>query len=426
MMNRIILIGNGFDLAHGLPTSYSDFIKFYWYSWADFQMENEVPPEYSDGLVSIKRGSKGLCNSLRKPRIDTLDDFVHLLKKDPESNLSFTCALFQMINKLHEESGWVDIENEYYSVLKTTLPFWEGPDKPYSNPGDLNTDLNRIKENLVAFLQGVQDKLIRNEIIKPSIDKIIYEPFCPEDISVQGQETFIRFLKDRWEDAQSGNESARKQVAHNYGIDYFYFRSEIETYKKDYTDLTDHIDRIMRNEADIARYFRLPDQILLLNFNYTKTADLYIPQSSEFTVNHIHGELNNKKNPIIFGYGDEMDEHYKKIANLNDNGFLTNIKSIRYLETDNYRKLLRFIDSAPYQIYIMGHSCGNSDRTLLNTLFEHRNCLSIKPYYHKKADGTDNYIDIIQNISRDFNDMTLMRDRVVNKGYCRPLVEPAP
>lgn len=37
--------------------------------------------------------------------------------------------------------------------------------------------------------------------------------------------------------------------------------------------------------------------------------------------------------------------------------------------------------------------------------------------------GTDNYIDIIQNISRDFNDMTLMRDRVVNKGYCRPLKE---
>ena len=29
MMNRIILIGNGFDLAHGLPTSYADFIRGY-------------------------------------------------------------------------------------------------------------------------------------------------------------------------------------------------------------------------------------------------------------------------------------------------------------------------------------------------------------------------------------------------------------
>ena len=27
-MNRIILIGNGFDLAHGLKTSYQDFLKW--------------------------------------------------------------------------------------------------------------------------------------------------------------------------------------------------------------------------------------------------------------------------------------------------------------------------------------------------------------------------------------------------------------
>lgn len=66
----------------------------------------------------------------------------------------------------------------------------------------------------------------------------------------------------------------------------------------------------------------------------------------------------------------------------------------------------------------MGHSCGNSDRTLLNTLFEHKNCVSIKPYYYQKEDGSDNYLDIIQNVSRSFTDMKLMRDRVVNKTFC--------
>ena len=29
-MNRIVLIGNGFDLAHGLKTRYEDFINWYW------------------------------------------------------------------------------------------------------------------------------------------------------------------------------------------------------------------------------------------------------------------------------------------------------------------------------------------------------------------------------------------------------------
>ena len=34
-MNRLVLIGNGFDLAHGLKTSYKDFICWYWYKWGE-------------------------------------------------------------------------------------------------------------------------------------------------------------------------------------------------------------------------------------------------------------------------------------------------------------------------------------------------------------------------------------------------------
>ena len=122
----------------------------------------------------------------------------------------------------------------------------------------------------------------------------------------------------------------------------------------------------------------------------------------------------------FFGYGDELDENYKNISNLNDNEYLKNFKSIKYLESDRYRKALQFMDVAPYQVYIMGHSCGNSDRTFLNTLFEHKNCVSIKPYYYQRKDGTDDYLKIVQNVSRNFTDMKLMRDRVVNKTFCEP------
>ena len=83
--------------------------------------------------------------------------------------------------------------------------------------------------------------------------------------------------------------------------------------------------------------------------------------------------------------------------------------------------MLDFIESDLFQVCIMGHSCGNSDRTLLNTLFEHRNCISIKPYFYESNDGTDNYLELAQNISRNFKDMKLMRDRVVNKTYCDKL-----
>ena len=163
---------------------------------------------------------------------------------------------------------------------------------------------------------------------------------------------------------------------------------------------------------------------MLLNFNYTKTAELYCPNDKEiFSINHIHGKVENSKS-VIFGYGDEIDEKYKELEKKNDDLCLSNIKSIKYLEADNYRKVRSFIESEPYQIIIMGHSCGNSDRTLLNTLFEHPNCVSVKPYYYIDKKGKDNYLKLVMNISRNFNDKKLMRDRVVSKVYCKPMSKP--
>ena len=52
-MNRLVLIGNGFDLAHGLKTSYADF--FYWY-WKDkvSRFYDEYSNVSKDVLCSLK------------------------------------------------------------------------------------------------------------------------------------------------------------------------------------------------------------------------------------------------------------------------------------------------------------------------------------------------------------------------------------
>ena len=175
--------------------------------------------------------------------------------------------------------------------------------------------------------------------------------------------------------------------------------------------------------GDYPLLLRLPNNIMFLNFNYTDTSSLYFKKGI-VTIDYIHGHLE-KPESIIFGYGDELDDKFKELKAHKNNACLSHVKSIRYLEAPNYRQMLSFIESEPFQVLIMGHSCGNSDRTLLNTIFEHPNCVSIKPYYYvtDKEKGTDNYIELVQHISRNFNDMKLMRDRVVNKTQCEPLVE---
>ncbi|AOW11226.1 hypothetical protein EM308_02935 [Flavobacterium gilvum] len=172
-----------------------------------------------------------------------------------------------------------------------------------------------------------------------------------------------------------------------------------------------------------------------MNFNYTKTIDRYLNyakadrQDRFFGIVEniqIHGRLNDNNNKINFGFGDEMDDDYKIIENLDDNEYLRNFKSFQYSQNSNYKYLLDFIDSEKFQVYIMGHSCGLSDRTLLNTIFEHNNCRSIKVFYHETKDENgkvirDNYTEIIQNISRHFNKKALMREKIVNKTLCKEL-----
>lgn len=390
-MNRIIIIGNGFDLAHGLPTSYKNFINWYMDEWVQ-KLRSCHQRRESDELCEYRSMIGDWYNILfenyniitKQPDGKSL---ISLIKRN--ANFQYNQSRFlEAITKCIEKNNWVDIEKEYYNLL--SKDFGSSDNESIEQ---LNRELECLKNNLIAYLNEVEKGLINEYIIDNNIKEKIFEPINPRDISIEAKEKFEFFKNNRL-----AHDSHYKSLLNKYN-----------TYK-----LLKDIDQ--RNSKELY----LPDSILLLNFNYTKTADLYLPNEDIFKVNHIHGMLSNPES-IIFGYGDELDENYKKLLKDNNNEYLKNIKSINYLNYTNYREMLSYIESAPYQIYIMGHSCGLSDKTLLNTLFEHENCVSIKPFYYINAEGRDNYTDIVQNISRNFTDMKLMRDRVVNKTFCEAL-----
>lgn len=165
----------------------------------------------------------------------------------------------------------------------------------------------------------------------------------------------------------------------------------------------------------------------ILNFNYTNTIENYFDFSqSNIELVNIHGEVGSTEHPINLGFGDEVDEFYKQIENLLGNEYLRFVKSFYYLNNSHYKRFLDFIEKGDFQCQIMGHSCGLSDRTLLKTIFEHKKCRSIKPYYHiyetkNEWNESDNYLEIIKNVSRHFDDKKIMREKVVNKELCQPL-----
>ena len=381
-MNRLVIIGNGFDMAHGLKTSYKDFINWYWDRRVDAFMGN-ITKVSEDCLckLTIKDNPNLSCwnvfafdnsnfKDIRGNRTCSGYEVITELQKYPDTFSVDTTPFFGTIIQSIETKGWVDIENDYYQLLKKCT---ETTDCGYTVK-ELNEQLAYLQKKLVEYLSTIDVP----ETIG-MINSAIRENICIEDLSIEG-----------------------KALAKTMGV------IEYDT-----------------NSFDENRYMderfsgMPPERTMLLCFNYTGTVKEY-EQYGGLILNYIHGELEHPEH-IIFGYGDELDRHYQDILDRNDNELLKNVKSVKYLETRHYHDMLEFLMSAPFQVLIMGHSCGNSDRTLLNTVFEHENCVSIKPFYHKWNDGSDNYLELVQNISRNFTNMRLFRDRVVNKEQCKTM-----
>lgn len=378
-MNRLVIIGNGFDMAHGLKTSYMDFINWYWERRLN-AMLTEHASISEDCLCKLEIKNTKDCASwsnffffhsfwdlMTREWKYPPTEIISTIKENTDDFSVTNSKFFETILQSIETRGWVDIENDYYQLLKKCA---ESTDCGYTVK-ELNDQLAYLQERLVEYLGSIG----ANEYKKKLHDAMI-EFFDPADFSTEG----------------------RKKAMENIGLDIKSFEEVEYNYEE-------------RNKL-------IPGRIMLLSFNYTATGKMYGNFNLEF--NYIHGDLEHPKN-IIFGYGDELDKDYQDILDKQGNELLKNVKSVKYLETKNYHKMLDFLMAAPFQVLIMGHSCGNSDRTLLNTVFEHENCVSIKPFYHKWEDGSDNYLELVQNISRNFTNMRLFRDRVVNKEQCKTM-----
>jgi len=363
--NKLILIGNGFDIALGLKTSYIDFLfwliksevekallnfpnKVYsekYTRYNDFMRDYEQIPFFgfsSNPLfdVLIKKGHPIIPDSVRKCK-DLMALKETLKHFDIEIKVNNNDSLFGEILEL-SKVGWVDIEEIYFKLLKKSLK----SNTKTKIVDELNTDLENISEKLKEYLREIELDLKMSDA-----DEYVsqfYSLISKEDI-IEGQQ-------------QS------------------------------------HIN---------------PKHIYFLNFNYTESLNVILEQSGlehlNITINQIHSNAFSNE-PIIFGFGDEMDELYKKIEELNDNKYFKFIKSFQYFKSNKYRGLLRFLNSNNYQVCIYGHSCGLSDRIMLNEIFEHKNCKSIKVYYYNNDDFTTKTM----NISRHFNSNKEMREKIVN------------
>lgn len=176
----------------------------------------------------------------------------------------------------------------------------------------------------------------------------------------------------------------------NFKEQFLIYLKQINKNTEKMTEIENKIDLILNRKK----------RTRILNFNYTDTIEKYC---SRVDIINIHGSLKDlSENPIIFGYGDEMDPHVKELEDRNKNDLLIYLKTMSYHYNSNYERLMNFIDDHDFNVYIMGHSCGISDRLLFNSIFEHPKCKAIKIFYYDKGNGENDYYEKCIELYRHF------------------------
>jgi len=333
MRYNLVIIGNGFDLAHNMKTSYKDFIEYL----VDSHCEKKL---YSE-LFNLPNTIKSYEQLTSKIFADNFNDYLaneqlywdaydykfNVCERD-EGSLAFKNPLIsELIRKLSLDN-WCDVEEKYFELLITTKS-----NSPFSNrPEFLNKHFKQLKDCLEEYL--ISQEKIANPL---------------------------------------------------YG------------YKK-------FFNQINKSET------------LILNFNYTHTIEnLYETETSNAKIIHIHGEVNNLDNPVIFGYA-ALDNESRDLLSRNNNEYLRYIKKHLYKRTDNEYKLSEFLNNnKSIYISILGHSCGLSDNLILNQILNHPNIecreRSIRAFYYNEY---EKYRDVLVNIDRIMNEDKRFRSLIVD------------
>ena len=373
---NILVIGNGFDLAHGLPTSYVDFLRFF-HSVVEMPSFEGSANKYNKELLkeySVSREAETIRT------LNTLFEMVNpLWKRLPESEAEFNDPVaqelcenlkgnvwYEYLYELHRRGkmrgiNWIDFESEISHIVET---------------------FDRADENLYHPISG--DELGSTF---PEDDKI---NLFLDKSALTDETTYRGFLDESY--AQ-----LRKFVC----CMEFYLRNCVE--KRSLSYMSPDIEKT--------------DPNAVLCFNYTHTfVKQYGALFKNVEVHYIHGETREegavRSNNMVLGIdeyykGADRDAHtnyniYKKFTQrvINETGFKYR-EWIREMSQNipMARDLLE-IGRFSHEIYIFGHSLDITDRDILKDMID-REGVKTTIFYHDKQQQTQQIANLVKMLGQD-------------------------
>jgi hypothetical protein len=186
------MIGNGFDLAHGFPTKYVDFLDFcgkviriYEYPMerqcSEYEQKNLSHWNIPEDIKEVLRkafASRKITSEKREITTGNklLNDFYNLIKSN------FWVNYFRM-NSKYQKENWIDFENEIGRIIKSLDFDMHGKERQFELDDEIDKVSNEflrtqyiVPQNIAAHTGAKYEvltfKKIRNQLLN-DLNKLI-------------------------------------------------------------------------------------------------------------------------------------------------------------------------------------------------------------------------------------------------------------
>lgn len=370
---NILLIGNGFDLEHKLPTAYKDFLNFcesaintYAYIHSEhYNPKSHKPP--CDMLLTMWSPPHNIKNNLlNNTRAlfsgSSFDDILTKLYQCIYDNLwyRFFRARFSRLS-----NNWIDFEKEISHVIQTL-------------------------ESIHSFLAINTNILALPDKLKSETEELLNDFGNAWFITCASKDTLLSF-RDKL----------------SYDLDKFI--RALELY------LSVFVNKIHIPPEDFSPDIKFLRPDMVLSFNYTNTYERIFDQTSDMRYCYIHGkaQLDSTVESCNLVLG--IDEHLSDDRRNSDLDFLHFKKYFQriYKSTDNgylnWIDVIRKYSANTHKLYIFGHSLDVTDKDVLHQLICNDN-VQTKIFYYRKHEHDKSVLgQLIHNLVRIIGQDELIR-----------------
>lgn len=385
-MTDLLIVGNGFDLYHGLPTRYTDFLKFisYWSIFWDNYNGEAKAQVCTPFKVKLSEQNEIIEESMR--------DFASHQGYYKYEHLEFINShidnlwIQYFLKKQLSSVNWIDFEGEIYNVLKLVEEYYS----------EFIPEMRKRNDDPIKYIPGDMSTVIN-----------IFKKNCPEE--------YIDFTQG----IISRSDTEKDKLKNNKEM-------LLSTMKRELDDLIKCLDYYLLDFVSNIKVEQYSEQIKelsyinLLNFNYTYTYASVYGKNSLREHHRIHGDC--LEEDMVLGIPDEsfpstldyiyFQKYFQRIQKRTGNYYKS------WITEPNARE--KSLEDVPINVFIMGHSLADSDKGILKEIFMNDFVCKITIFYHSQLAYEQQVINLVSMFGKDFVIEQTANDRIVFEKLKKP------